>query len=1578
MTGTTSCAMSAELDKLKAELEQHDDSLFEKMAADLFSRLIGDIAVSVSKPGSQFGGDAGTAGLRARRLRVECKRYRQSTRLDPRGLAGEVMEAALKDKLIEAWVLAATKEVSETEQNLARDVGARLGVPIVVIDWTPSPAGVGINRLAALCATWPEVVEQHIGKVAADAARVLTSQVGATVDNLRRDLEYWYIGFERLRTVSLKHFKRVWEDSVESKAALNQDAAGGRPGVHLIKRAEPLQQLSEWWLKPADVRTPAAVIGIEGVGKTWVVLDWASRNTDGLPVVVLLGANEFVGGQYLSESGVKDLLARTLRAMTKSTLNEEYWRARVHALLERPASEGAAFLVVIDGLNQQPHVNWSALAKALQGDELTGKVRLLTTARKHYFESDLRRFGSLHANPSQVNVGPYNDAEFGELLRLHGMSRQNLNPALINLACMPRLFPLVLRLKDNVALHSEASVPRLLFEYGRDVLQLRQNSTLTEDDRVFWLVGQAREYRQRLQATGKGSQPATVVELAVTVDAPHLSREDVARRLSDVIDGGFFRTVSTPVGTKHVLEQRHANLGLGLALLDSLAQLQKSSFSEMQSELEKWLEPVAAIDEVVDVVRAALAVLSAAPDNDGTNTTDALLTSWMNSQNPSPGFVQDVDAFGDAFPRSMTTVVEQSTLQSRSAAFHYAIQSLRRLSRSRVEDWKAITDRMLQWCGRVNLPRLEHVADPTHYANKQQARLLQRIGTVEPGSVVVLGERLDVNYYSHPGDTAAAVPSILEGHELSDFLPVFRRAAVREAVQVGFHGSCWSGLKWLVLLANCNEAAARAALAKLAGELLATAPEPRVHERLRNRVAALLLRAAGEQALEIEARSLDEQFGEGWNYDEDYLNDPVNSFFALEFRHVPVVLDNTAVDGGRRLDRLGGLLAHPHIGLPKELSHAIELALQQQKFDNINELGQTTKEQLDFERLELFGARFAPADLARSTRKRLQELASRQDEQKFWAALAAPEMLLAAGPTECDKFAGLRTRSKLASYERHANTWCLQLEILHKPLAAQLSLLLATDDFYFTTDLMAVVRTATAQQLLEFFESNQSNRDKAARVVMEVMAYQVPKHAEELAQTLIEYLSDDIEEVRAIAFVALSGCAPDVCGRALMARNWTPTNDEPFFAHHGSRAVAEASTHLGIADVLPLVAPWRWLDTAVARGGKADELEVASVRLLAILRAPPGTIADFDGVLSVRVVGDGALPSVSVQETRSPDSDDIGAALRRLNEDVEEANKRQQELAKQAAASILKTRSGGHSLYLHSFSKGSVKAAYDAAPALWQQALEGVHDLSADFLARLRSAEGLYVTLCEVLCEQDPGLGSALWRALRRNLRTGFRGQAEIAELVHIPFRVKDSAQVLELREEIASLEHCNTDGDLMELVIAAELNGQNAWLDSFVAQDLASAALWRRKRAIVVRALRECPLDVEQLHWPEGVKTCSSEALEALMNSRTNRGAFAKHWWRKFVTAASADEAFAAWHVFLSCSDRRAHVWMKRIAEATNKSSELDRLRALQYELNRDVLKRALKKREDTSPSFSDHLFGQDAPSRWLTLDGVKHWRAT
>lgn len=1551
---------------LKNQLESESADTFERLAADLFCRLLGDVGVSVSKPGSQFGGDAGTAGLRRRYLRLECKRYKESTPLSPRLLAGEVLEAVLKDPQLEAWVLASTKMVSETERNVARDGGANLGVPIVIIDWTEPPPGVGINAMAAICAMWPDIVEKHISKVAGDTAKALEPHAGSTVENLRKDLETWNIGFNCLRTMSHIHLKKVWTESAQSLATLNQDAAGGKSGIHLIERKDVLHALDAWWLAPTDLRSPAVLIGQEGVGKTWVSLDWINRSFASLPITFPVPASTFLSHKDFSEVGVRDLLAQSLRFLAGSHQGSEYWRLRVDRMLERPVAEGVAVLLLVDGINQRPKVDWEALAQTLQADSFAGKVRILFTTRHHYYEIDMRQFAGLNFQATQVAVGGYSPAELEELLRLNGMIKSNIPGGLLDLASTPRLFPLIVRLKNSDALQADATVLRLLFEYGKDVHQVRTSNALTDDAWVAWLGARAIEYRDRLVKTGSGTNTTTIKEVTSSLADPGIAPEEVARRLSDVVDGNLFVVRSSLMGAKKfVLKEQQTILGLGIALLDSLDGAE-NTFEGVQAHAHMWLEPVGAIDESADVLRAALAILSALGRADGSPTTDALLVLWLNAQNPSASIERDALAFGESFPRSMLTVIENSVSGARSAAFHYAVQSLRRLPRARTEDWDRLIQRMLEWTSWVILPNRDHLNDPNHYAKRHQEQLLTRIGASTPGRVLVHGESLKMDY-SHPGDPSAAIPGILEGHDLRIFMPIIRRAAVREAVRVQIESSCWDGLRWVLLLASQNQNEAREDIVRMADAILTSDPEAGVHPKLRNRIAANLLCLTCIQEQEERASQVNETFDSSWDYYKDYLSDPGKSFFELEFRHLEQVLNDASLPVGRRLDKLSNFLAVPDVLIPQDLTASVEATLASKKFERVDESGQATAEEHELERLELLGARLAPAELAEMSRRRLAALATRKGDAKHWSALAAPELLLVAHEVQAQAFSALRTASADPERNELANTWCLQLELLHQPLKQQLQLLVDNADFYFLTDLVAVVRSATVAELHDFLGANEQKRIKAASVVMQVMAYQAPQNADVLVQELLPYLESENQNLRGVAFVALSLCAPELTGRTLMSRNWKPDATDPWAAHYGSAAIAAATKHLDFGDVIQLIAPWRWLDAAVMRGGKAEEFELAARQLLAVLDVPMETLPVAAGVLSVRVPIPSELAHVLVTEPTTTNND-IEGFLRNSTRNPDDVQKRMDQLAKDAAATINKVRCSGHSLYLHTFTIATLEAAYNSSPAVWEELLVGADTRSTTFLRRVHSAEGLYLCLCDVLLANAPADGLRLWRALADSMKVRFNGLADIPELVHIAMRAPNSPEVNALRSELTSLIRCNTDQDLFEIVIACQIYGCDKWLMNIIDADVASDQPWRHKRAAVLKAFHQLPA-VGKLQWPEGKAVGSLRALERNLLNWTNRCALAKHWWERFFGATDADAAFAAWQVFLSIADRRAWaLWSQR----PRSNTELDRLRELHLGSNKDLFARTLKKKEEKTAGFADHLFGLVAPGRWLMLDGA------
>ena len=817
----------------------------------------------------------------------------------------------------------------------------------------------------------------------------------------------------------------------------------------------------------------------------------------------------------------------------------------------------------------------------------------------------------------------------------------------------------------------------------------------------------------------------------------------------------------------------------------------------------------------------------------------------------------------------MLTVIEHSVAGSRSAAFHYAVQSLRRLPRSRTEDWDRTTQRMLEWTSWVTLPDRAHLNDPNHYAKRHQEQILTRTGAGTPGWALVHGESLKLDY-SHQGDPSAAIPGILEGHDLNLFMPVIRRAAVREAVRVDLESRCWDGLRWVLLLASQNQHQAREEVVRMADAILASDPEAGVHPRLRNRIAAYLLRLTGIEEHEVRASLVNETFGNAWDYEKDYLGDPGKSFFELEFRHLDQVLNDSSLPVGRRLDKLLSFLAVPDLRIPSDLVAPVKAALATQTFERVDEIGQHTSEDHDLERLESLAARLAPAELAEMSRRRLATLAARKGDAKYWSALAALELMLVAHEGQASAFSALRVASADTERDELANTWCLQMELLHKPLNEQLRSLVNAPNFRFLMDLVAVVRSATPADLQGFLRANEKERVKAANVVMQVMAYQAPQGADDLVQELLQYLESEDEYLRGVAFVALALCSPELTGRALMSRNWKPDATDPWAAHYGSTAIASATRHLDFRDVLPLIAPWRWLDAAVMRGGKPAELELATKRLLAVLDVPVETLPSAEGVLSVRVPKPSELARVVVTEPSST-SNDIEEFIRQSTRDLDEVQKRMDQLAKDAAATIDKVRSNGHSLYLHTFAYETLEVAYRASPAAWEDLLAGAEAQSTTFLRRVHSAEGLYLCLCEVLLTHAPAKGLRLWRALADSMRVRFNGPAKIPELVHIAMRAPDSAEVDAVRAELTNLIRCNTDQDLFELVIACQMHGCDKWLKGFIDADVASDQPWRQKRAVVLKAFHRLPA-VDKLQWPEGKTVGSLRALEHNLLKWTNQ----------------------------------------------------------------------------------------------------------
>ena len=993
-------------EKLKQELQNAQEaSKLERLAAALLSRLL-DVPIAVAKSGFQHGADAGPAGQHGRRFRIECKKYSDNSSLSERELLGEIDQALARDEALEAWVLVATCSVSEQIRQSLDQHGEQMGVPIVIIDWVDGE----LAPLAALCAFAPDLVEREFSREAGAAACALQTISAEAIERLRRDLQSWCLGFEAIRTSSHDKLNKIWNSPRESKAAIGQNAAGGAQKKR-VKRSAVHETLNAWWQGTAQYDAPAAVVGLEGVGKTWATLDWLIDNKDEQPIVLMIPSSAAATISNVSETSVKQLLADRLYEMSRGSVrNHEHWLRRLDRLLARPADEGPVLTVFLDGLNQEPSVPWLLVMKVLQGDIFAGRVRVIVSTRTHHFEEKLSRLHDLAVLAERVDVDLYDTAPEGELdqmLEFENLTQADLHPDVIEWARKPRLFKLVVRFRDRLVEAGQITVHRLLWEYGRDAFGERAGKSFSENEWKDWLKEIAQSRRQGIEKYSERS-------LGEMVNRPDLNENEVYARLSDIIDGRFAtRSASgdlqlTPAVISHAL---------GVALLNDLDQVNSPTFETLDATLAEWLDPIAGLDEQVEILRAAVSILVEQGRASEAPIPGVLVTAWLQSQNIPDEHRQELANLAPRLPNALLDTVEHSEIYD-SARF-WAVNALRTIPRDDISALNVIVVHACRWLRTISLkddrwPSIDSGGWPSIRQEHNKSRLNQlkrQIGTNSPGWILVAGLEVEVVSQSL-GLPKAVVPLIIEGFPLAEALPIFEAAAVDRAIEG--HSECWDGLKWLCLLNKVDPDETATALRDLSEKIRLRTLDLGVHQDLPKQIAALLLWLTGQKMDEDVAVSIEFGIDRPRTYEKDYLPQPGRSWFPLERRHAETVLNDTELPLFTRLRRTEELWIDPKFVLPETVIaelHETAACIDVEKLDRNQGI---TPEDHHFEEIEPVLARYAPELLTDLIRRKVQSMATCSPESRHWSAIYAPGNLVLVSEAESEAARTLRLSSTLS------------------------------------------------------------------------------------------------------------------------------------------------------------------------------------------------------------------------------------------------------------------------------------------------------------------------------------------------------------------------------------------------------------------------------------------------------------------------------------------------------------------------------------------------------------------------------------
>ena len=1540
--------MNESVDTIRTALLMAGPDALEELVGDLLGDVLG-VQVRRAGSGSQRGGDGGTGGAGGRRLIYEARRYRDTTHLDERSIRGEIDQAVEREPGLEAWILVTTKVVSEQVATAMEGAGRPRGVATFIVDWSPK----GLPRLAVLCASKPDAFGRFISGGCEKALRDVAefAHFGEALGRIKSDLESWAMGFELVRQASHRRVEDIWRDGDCSVALFNQNVAGGAKGASHVRRRRVMRSLDEWY-GALESDALCVIAGGEGMGKTWAVMDWLQSGLLELPIVVAVSSSSI--GTVATRDDVVRLLGSRLKDLDHGAEREtEYWDGRVRRLMHRPLSEGPAVLVYLDGLNEQPSHDWRTLLNLLYAEPFRGRIRVLVSARASYVTERMGDFAGLAREPTRVTVAGYDlspGGEFEQKLKLVGVGRDELSSSVIELASVPRLFDLVMRLREKLGGVENVTVHRLLWEYGESAISA---SSFGKSGWREFVLDLARAFRV-------GRRKTTQRELARMSDDPSISRDDTYRRTSDVIDG-VAATLSDDGDL--TFEPDFVHYALGLALLKAMEQ----GDGGPEEQLERFLQPIEGYDERAEIIRAAVSVeLARRREMESPGWLGALCAAWVQSQNLPEEHVAELNRLARELVEPLLDAIEMSEGYARASPRYIAVNALYELDRTDRAVVRKIARRGARWHRLVSLEQRNTAEDVKEDSNhgRRRRRLNDRIGTAKPGIVRVLGREIEIVGNDDEGLVVAAA-QLLQGRPLVEAIDFLEAGAVHAALT----GEHREEQRWLNVLNDVDPVETAQLLGERAREIVGREAEAGIHPGLSGRVGAILLGRTGYDEDAGTALEVDSGIDTHWSYERDYLSDPAKSHFGLERRHVVEALQRRDIPLATRIQRAKEALLDPSFVVPEGFGDELVEAVGLIDLEDF-----ATRRSADWRGRELMLAlaRVVPEELARFGRAVLRGFARRKGEGRSGAALFAMDSMLIVGEEES---AALRMLRGNEGEDEDGQEWVTQVEILIAEIQSeattqQIRTIVEADLGRMDGALVdACGRPSTEEVdgLARDYSSNVAGLVTIAEIVCEK---DVPL-GDVAFGTFMGILEDAPKgvEVEAV-WVLLAMNATERLGRALDCKGWGWSTAKSYIENiMGSRALAAATEDVPMAAFASRVVPSELLHVASSRGNMSSE------DLAVVVESITAVVMDTDAdvpepgvrVWHERSVAEKTYNYIYTSGAMLEESDDVGDAVRLLERitSSEQYEERRRKKSKSYYDEVTGARVAGAHFYLSLVDPTHFSAVLEDSPEVLEEWLQGMETRTTRFVRRVRLANGFFVSLCEALIMRGAAEGVALWRVLRECVVDVRFTEHGIDRLTLALFRAPAGREVEEALAEVCRLDNCRHDGELIDLVIAARLTDRLGWLAEKVARDARSACPLDQRRAAFLEQVAAVAELAGDSAWPTG---WNGNRVRNAAWKLAQREAFAAYWLRQFTRAATREEAYAAWLLFLACVDRRAESWVNDEMEQVDGPGGLGCAKVAFERTQRRRLKREAGEKEK---GWSETFAGETYPKALQPWNG-------
>ncbi|WP_346296416.1 hypothetical protein LRC39_04000 [Rhodopseudomonas sp. P1] len=1502
---------------------------------DGFEGLLGIVLGAVTgqsfrlaRSGSQRGRD-GESAFDSGATYFEGKRYNDSP--SKADIAAKLYDLEADDQgQVDLWILGATCEISAQAVSDLRNWTSRIGIGAFVLDWSDNDLG---SLLVAILAADEDAktflrnnldgtVNHHMVGPALLAIEHFKrhSHYHSRLTTLRDALSTESVGLGQAKVANYDWMSTALSGKERARARFGQPLAPLDQSNSSPTKARPLEHYLQTAFNGAPSSAIYAVIGEEGVGKSWLaVMSWLACSPRSL--LLFCPADEFAQGEIKRdfEGWIIDLLIQQTSGQRRDA-ERNRWRRRLRGWRNNPAPTNVRLTLVVDGLNQILKIDWARwLDFAASELRALGGCLVMTTRSSHW--GDLRNLLSSSFTP--VTVVNWTEAELRDLLQGQNVDFSHIHNDVFQTLRNPRIFGIATDLlgRRDIESFDEISVGRLMFEHMRKA-QGTGAANLSGRDFAEVLRSLADQMLKRKQAD--------------QTDDLRLFDASQQRNLEAISSLRFFSAIAG-TASSYSIRDEGLTLALALWLIDAL-QREHRNHRSLVDRLEAILEPIAALDEAAQVV--FLAVQAACLDDAVfLEVKSCLLEHFVFLQNLPQYEEAQFAALVRTAPQAFLIASEHSYtankhVQNRNWLFHALLVNREELA---VRD--ATSKALKRWLSYYSLAPersmfMVHGREPTEQVaeerRKRQREIEAKIASLTSVERAFVSHNLIEYDYHHFDDLTLVSFYLLAGMPLAEFASALVRWSFSDALNSPANSPS-KEFRQLVRFNQVDWQATRSALLSEIGAL-PSATSSSVAQWSRVEV----LRSTGDLNDAREADDLakwltrDRPHFPGWSLLKTYCDvDPCDPV-AVE----PVNVGDTA----SKYRKINPSSLACHMGQGPE-DHFFTMA----------RAGVT---------------RFHPSDALFVHRGLAADVLSRKGLARRQGVIALLEHSSVITQQQAQEFlsSGQSSVGKLDGSDGQRDEW----------LTGQYSLMLACPHHTPDQMLLAVPEIQSGPLLLDLLHSFRpasvtvvdsvleqafDRGDHVATAnVLAALHYSGTTLSSRSCQIVLKLIQSPDRSVRVQALaIAASSDEPSLLEAAIKS-NWRNSEDS-FETWYGSSAILEAAKrHLIDADKTVEEIDITHLGYAVQTLGK-EVAPTAVARIDGALRAALGRNLDRNlpeittECLNSSVFGP---PGISVRQ-RKPAG--LRAQLDWAAESDSSYNERQKKLQIQAKQFFDELRAEDASLVLADLSDEGIIALVDAdldAAMRWLASLGSSNDI------QLRHAHRFAVQLSVALARHGVGTANDMLQRLSRlsPIVARVNGIAKVPCDALTVWRSAASTSIAPVCK--ARLKSVFSDAGLALEIAAAISCGGTALVEEGVDELLAAG-----KPTDVCRALTISGFSDGSSH-ADAVLTQFVDASGFIGIARRSaqiayeRNEWSKHWYKRMKAAKTATEFWEASVLFVKIVDARFIIW--RDSFGTGSDVFLACFPALLRKIENRIERWQDKRR--------DKLFGDDVPSRFILAD--------